>query len=131
MSECYNFCDLLQHGNPNKLAKNLRGSILKSECYGHAKDLCRSIPLKQLNSIDVIQHVVNAIHRRDALSVVADVYSDSNQLLSTRRNGSEQLKNSEILFEAQLVRFNAHDAGNIPESLVALMLLASANIEDN
>ena len=46
VSEWSNFHDLLSNGNSNKLEKNLRGSILKSQCIGRAKDLVKAIPIE-------------------------------------------------------------------------------------
>lgn len=41
------------------------------------------------------------------------------------------MRNFETSFEAQISRFNAHNAGSIPDALVLLMLLANTNIDDN
>lgn len=129
--EWCNFHDLLPATNSNKLDKILRGSILKSQCYGRAKDLVKSVKTQDLNSENGADHVVSAIHKRDPLSFVTELYTDFNSLLSTRRNQNESVKNFETRFEAQLSRFKSHGAGSIPDSLIALMLLSNAEIEDN
>lgn len=76
-------------------------------------------------------YVVKAIQKRDPSPFVTDVYTNSIPLLFTSRGMSENIKNYESRFEAQLSRFKSHGAGSIPDSLLALKLLANAEIGDN
>lgn len=125
------FHDLLPDNNSNKREKILRGTILKSQCYGRAKDLVKSVSQEDLSSDEGCKKVINAIHKYDPLQFVSEVHLDFNMSPSTRRHQKENMRNFERRFEAQLSRFNSHNAGKIPDAVVALMLLGNSNIDDN
>lgn len=130
------FHDLLPDTISNKLDKKLRGTIpniesLNSQCYGRAKELVKSVPQDLLSQDDGWKSVVNAIHKIDPLQFVSDVYLDFNTLLAKRHGQNENMCNFETRFEAQVSRFNAHNACSIPDALLALMLLGNSNIDDN
>lgn len=80
-----NFHDILDDKKSNMLGKKLRGSILKWQCYVRSNDLVKAVPHDKINSVDGATYVVTAIHKRDLLSFVTDVYSDFNMLVKTYR----------------------------------------------
>lgn len=76
------------------------------------------------------QNVSNYSHKIDPLSVVLSVFIDYNDLLSTRRQNSENVKHFEPLFMPQLLRLDAHGSGRIPKSIFELCLLSNSDIEE-
>ena len=81
--------DLLPMGNANRYDKKIRGTILKSQLFGRARDLVPSIAAEDLRSYMGVQQVVNAIYTRDTLTVLNDVYFDFNNLVSEKRGQTE------------------------------------------
>lgn len=66
--------------NSNKIPKKLRGICLKSQLYGRALDLCKVISDDDIASEHGVQKIIDVINKRDALSVVSEVYRDFNFL---------------------------------------------------
>lgn len=76
--------------------------------------------------------IVNALHKREALALVSDVLEDFLLLLNTKWSQNESFKNFESRFEVQVSKFHSHsDSAKLAEALVALMLLAHSNVDDN
>lgn len=109
---------MLPENNANKLGEKLRASILKAKCYGRAKYLAKSITLEKLNADSLAQYIVNAIQKRDPISVVSEVFTDFKGLLSRRRYTSENINDFEFRFSARLSRFKAHGTGEVPDSFL-------------
>lgn len=74
-----------------------------------------SITLHTLNSGDGAKYVVNAIHKRDPLSIVSEVFLYLNALPSTRHYSSENIKDNESRYCAHISNFNAHGTTGISE----------------
>ena len=124
--------DLLPMGNANRYDKKIRGTILKSQLFGRPRDLVRSIAAEDLQSDMGVQHVVNAIYKRDTLTVLNDVYVDFNNLVSAKRGQTESFRNYDMRFAALVSKFNAHGSSlQLPESITAFMLMSSGNIDDS
>eukprot|EP00171_Calliarthron_tuberculosum_P022021 IDg22021t1 len=124
--------DMLPDTNANKIPAKLQGIMLQSQLFGRARDLCKSIPEKLLQSEQGVDEIVNAIHKRDALAVVSEVYQDFIELLATRRGQSEKFGDFEFRFSAQVSKFNCHsDLTKLPEALTAFMLLSNSNVDAN
>lgn len=76
--------------------------------------------------------IVEAVYKRDALSVVNEVYDDFKELLHFRRGPNESFQNYEARFSAQVAKLNGHGkAASLHESLLGLMLLAGSLIDDS
>ncbi len=126
------FHDQLPDGNNNKIPVALQAICLKSQLFGRAKDLCAGITSDQLNGIEGVNRIVNAIYKRDALSVVSEAYKSFNQLWNTKRTDTESMKSFEQRFAACVSKFNAiSETTRLPECLTALMLLSNAVVEDS
>lgn len=101
------------------MPKELRGNMLQSQLYGRARDLCKDIPNNVIQSDTGTKSILQAIYKREPLSVVSEVYLG---VYKPRCYG--KFKNSESRFDAQLSKFNAtSDTSKIPEALTAFMLL--------
>jgi len=125
------FHDKLPASNSNKIPADLRGICLKSQLFGRALDLCKGIPDDDIASENGAQLIIDAIYKRDALSVVSEVYQDFNDLLTCRRSSNESFKNYESRFAAMVAKMSAHgNTVKLHESLLAMMLLTNANIDD-
>ena len=94
------FHNRLPTTNNSKIPIGLRGIMLHSHLYGRAKDICKNIPLAKIESNDGVDAICYALHKRDALSVVSNAYSDFLQLLSTKRDTPENYSNFESRFSA-------------------------------
>ena len=68
------FHNRLPDSDSNKIPKELRGMMLKSHLYGRARGLCKSIADTQIQSATGANAIFKAIYKRDALSVVSEVY---------------------------------------------------------
>lgn len=124
------FPDKLPDNNSNKIPTELRGIILQSQLYGRAKDLSDSLDDTQIQSTDGSTAIVNAIYKRDALSVVSGVYQNILSLLTTKRGEHETVWNLESRFNAQVTKFNAMCSSvKLSEAIISFMLLANASID--
>lgn len=63
--------------------------------YGRARDLFVGISEDVMKSTKAIDAIFGAMHQRDALSVVSEVYPDLNDLLSTHCGNVESFQNYE------------------------------------
>lgn len=118
--------------NSNKIPAELQGIVQHSQLFGRAKDLCKTISSEEMASIDGAQKIFKAVHKRDSLAVVTEIYGDFLTLLNTKRGENESYRNFESRFEAQVNKFNSRSTSTkLPESLLAFMLLANANIDGN
>jgi len=126
------FHDLLPATNPNKITPALQGIMLQSQLFGRARDLVKKIDPETIQSDTGAAEIVKVVHKRDPLAVVSEVYQDFTTVLGTKRGNSESFKNFESRFDSQVSKFNAHaTTTKLPDSLVAFMLLANANVENN
>lgn len=94
------------------------------------EDLVKSVPQEKLCLDDGWKHVINYILKINPRQFVSGDYLDFNSLIYTSRGFNQNMRNFETRFEAQASRFNAHNAGSILDSLVALMILANWNVDD-
>ena len=115
-----------------KVPKNLQGVVLKSQLYGRALDLARQVPDTTLVSESGVQAIVNAVYKRDGLSIVNDVYTLFNDLVSTRRSDNESFENYESRFAAKLSKFNSFASCTaLCEALSAFLLLSNAHVDNS
>lgn len=113
-----------------QIRPELRGIVLKPQLYGHGKDLCVGISEKIISSSDDLTAIINAVHKRDSLSVVMDVYKDLQDLLQLSSGGNENFHGFELRFAAQSGKLNAYGVSvSIPESLTALMFVANGSVD--
>ena len=87
------FHNRLPDSNSHKITAELRGIMLQSQLYGRARDMCRSIPDSEIQSADGWKKIIQAIYKRDALSVVSEVYQSFTSLLSMNRGTNESFRN--------------------------------------
>ena len=81
---------------------------------------------------DGADKIVAALYKRDPLSAVSHLFNDFSSLLETKRGKNESYKNFESRFSAQMSRYNAHGKSiELPESIVALLLLNKADVGDS
>lgn len=126
------FHNKLPDTNSNKIPDELRGIMLQSQLFGRARDLCKKIPDDTIQSSSGAEAIVKAVHKRDPLSAVSDVFQDFITLLSTKRGQNESFKNFESRFEAQVSKFNSHShASKLPEALTAFMLLGNSAVDSS
>lgn len=126
------FHDTLPANNNNKIPGNLQGICLKSQLFGRAIDLCSGITAEQLSGENGVDLIVNAIYKRDGLSVISEAYKIFNDLLTTKRDDSESMKGFELRYAAGVAKFNAiSESTKLPECLTSLMLIANAEITDS
>ena len=121
----------LPDNTSGKIPKKLQGIVLKSQLYGRARDLARSVPQELMVSDNGSQTIVDAVHKRDGLSVVHDIYSLFNGLVSTRRHENESFENNEARFAAKLSRFNSFaNSTRLCDALSAFLLLSNASADN-
>lgn len=84
------------------VGKRLRANVCKSHCYDRANDLPQSIIMDNKNPDEGSQYVVEAIHKRDPLSVLSEVFIDLNCIICHHHHNSENIKNYGSRLTAQL-----------------------------
>lgn len=99
----YAFHDLLSNSNSKKLWKKLRGTILKSQFYGLAKDIIKSVPQGKLSQNNGCEYVINSIKKGIRVLFVSHVCINFNLLLPLRRKQDENMRNFESRIKAQNV----------------------------
>lgn len=126
---CYH--DMLPLNSTNRIAKKVRGILLKSQLFGRARDLVRSLDWSLIQSEEGAEHIVRAIHKSDPLTLLSDIFGDFNRLIVARRGESESFKGFEGRFAALVSKFNSHSVNtSLPESLTAFLLLFCARVDD-
>lgn len=70
-----------------------RGTVVLSGFHGQARDIARSARVKVFAAENGIRYVVDAAYKRDAPSIVAQVFEQLQGLLTTKRNEVESFKN--------------------------------------
>lgn len=76
--------------------------------------------------------IVNAIYKRDGLSVISKAYRIFNDLLTTKREYSESMKGFELRFAAGVAKFNGiSESTKLSECLTSLMLISNAEVTDS
>ena len=118
------FHDKLPQNNSSKIPKELRGIMLQSHLYG-------GVTFSEIDSDDGVDKICKALHKKDALSVVSNAYSEFLTLLSTKRGTSESYQNFESRFAAAVSILNSHASNTLPESFRAFMLLANSGVDTN
>lgn len=121
VSDWCNFHDLLPNKSWSMLVRILRGPILKSQCYGNAKHIVKSVSKQNICSESGAPHIVSAVHKRDHLSFLSDVFVNFNGLRTAKHHNKNIVKNFKSKFEAQISKINVNGAGSTAESLVARM----------
>lgn len=87
------FHEKLPDNHGSKIPTELQGIMLQSQLFGRARDIVKLIDEKVIQSEEGVDAIVNALHKRDPLAVVSEVYHDFNSLLNTRRGTTETFKN--------------------------------------
>ena len=95
-----NFHDLLPATNSDKIPSALQGIMLQSQLYGRTRDVVKKVDPADIKKEGGAQLIVNAIYKRDPLSVMSEVYTAFNEVLNTKRGTSESFQNFESRFEA-------------------------------
>lgn len=77
------FHENLPDGNSNKITDKNRGTVLLSNLYGSAKELCDKIEDVVLNpdAAKSTELIISTMYKRDPLSVVTVVYEELQKLL--------------------------------------------------
>lgn len=132
VAEWCKYHDRLPPASSNYTPKSVRGIVLKSQLFGRARDLVRSIDESLIDGDDGPQHIVDALHQRDALSVVSNVIKDFQALVGAKRNENETFKSFENRFQALTSKFHAHGAElALGEPILAFLLIHAAGISDH
>ena len=75
------------------------------------------------------QAIVDAVHKRDGLSVVNDIYTHFSELITTKRGDNESFENYESRFAAKLSKFNPYALSTrLCEALSAFLLLSNSHV---
>lgn len=126
------FHNKLPDYNSNKISIELRGIMLHSQLYGRAKDIRRLIADDDIQSGTGWKKIVEAVYKRDTLSVFSEVYQSYLGVLSMKRGSNETFRNFESRFMAQVSKFNSTTTScKIPETLMAFTLLANSSVDNN
>lgn len=93
-----NFHDLLPVINASKIPSALQGIMLQSQLYGRARDLVKKIDPEDIKKEGGALLIVDAICKRDPLSVMSEVCTEFNEVLNTKRGSNESFLNFESRF---------------------------------
>ena len=75
---------------------------------------------------------MTTVYKRDALSVMNEVYHEFIDVLNTKRGANKSFISFESRFEAEVSKFNSHSSlARLPDALVAFMLLVNANVDSS
>lgn len=102
------FHETLSVNNSKKIPAKLRGIFLKGQLYGRANDLVWGF-----EKVVIWSEILDAIFKRDKLSVVTEVNHDLTDLLSSKRKSNESFRNYEARFEEQFAKFHSHGKLNL------------------
>ena len=123
--------DTLPNNTSGKIPKKFQGTVLKSQLYGRARDLARSVPQELMVFDNGSKAIVDVVYKRDGLSVVNDIYSLFNGLVSTKRHENESFENYEARFAAKLSKFNSFaNSTRLCDALSAFLLLSNASVDN-
>ena len=126
------FHSKLPDSNSNKIPASLQGMMLQSQLFGRARDICLKMSSDDILAPDGAIKIAKAIHKSDPLAIVNDAFRKFQDLLSVSRGHNELMINFENRFDASLSRLNAVCTDNpLPESIVAFLALAHANIDSS
>lgn len=94
--------------NSNKIPIALQAVVLKAQLFGRAKDMTAIVTTNQLVGDEGLNHLLKAIYKRDALTLVNETYTQFNQLCNLQRGPTETMKSFEMRFSAQVskIQFN-------------------------
>ena len=124
--------DLLPADHNSKILPQLQGVILQSQLYGRAVDLVSKVTDAQLQGDNGALYIARAIYKTDPLSALTDGFMKFQSVLNTRRGPNETFRNFESRFDAAVSRFHTSSTEDkLSPSLIAFLLLANANVEDN
>lgn len=122
----------LPANNSNKIPINLEGICLKSQLLCRAIDLSSGITPEQLSGENAVDLIINAIYKTDDLSVASEAYKVFNDLLKTKRDDMESMKNFELRFAAGVAKCNViAESTKLPECLTALLVIFNPEITDS
>lgn len=87
------FHDKFPASNFNRITADIRGICLKSQLFGRALDLTKGIADDVIASDQGIAAIVDARNKRNALSVVNEIYAYFIDILALHRRSKEGFKN--------------------------------------
>lgn len=121
---------MLPETNSNKVYHAVQSIVLKARLYGEAADLCSGISNDDSKIDNGTNLTINSVYQRGFLSVISEAYEGFHNLLYTKRNENESLKNFETCFSAAVTKFNSlSDTTKLPQCVTALMLFSNAEVE--
>ena len=82
--------------------------MLQSDSYVRPKDLFKDIPFDLIAFEDGIDEISKKLHKRNAINVVSNAYSDFVNLLSTKRGCNENFESFESRFAAADAKMELH-----------------------
>lgn len=100
------------HDSPSPLSYNCidaknRGVVSPMHHLCNVSDICRTITQEVFDVNDVTSLVVDLFHKKDALSIVSDVYGQLQRLFGTVWKTGENFRLFKARFCSQRHRFNA------------------------
>lgn len=124
------FQDSLPDVSPNKIPPQGKGIVLKSQLYGQASKQCAVVTKEQLRSKNGVNLIINAIYRRDFMSVILEAYENFSALINLRRDPAESLRTFETRYSAAVAKFNFFSSTKkLLQCITSLVLLNNASIE--
>lgn len=120
------------HINYNKYAKNVCEAILKSLVFSRSRNLVCSVTTEQLRSISSASDVVNALYKRESVTILPEVYIGFNSQMKCSQGYKELSNNHWNCFAAFVSKFNApNESMQRPESIAAAILMISVGVNEN
>lgn len=125
----FTFHNNLTQTNINRIDPKNRGISALSYICVHARDLCCTITQDVIDADDVTTLYVDAVFKKDSLSVVSNLYTQLQFLFRTFHCNVESFHRLKPRLNAQPNRCNSRSTSTtLPEAVSALFLLNNAEV---
>lgn len=122
---------IIDHHNPYKISTAARGSVLRANPFGRARDLVQNVRAEIMAAEVSVPIIIELLHKRDSLRMTSFIFGELKSLLSCRRSTSETHIAFEARFASQLSKFNSIDSTSaLPGCMAAYYLLDPANFDE-
>ena len=81
--------------------------MLKWQLFGYPRHFSRTVPQYVFVSSDVSLDIVDSVYKRDGFSIVNNILTLLNKLITTRRGDNEPFDKYESRFTARPSKFNS------------------------
>lgn len=106
--------------------------MIRSQLYGRARDICRSISDAKNQPAIGWKKIVEAVYKHDTLSVSSKVYQSYLEVLTTKRRSNGTFRKVKSSIRAHISKFNSTTTScKTSAPLMAFTLLFNSSVDNN